>query len=150
MSFWHFLSQNDVVLTLHFFFFGNLPITKRRRFGQNWSKTASFWSSFHIPKTTSFGLVTAASKRRCFGPILSKTTSFCNVFKIKNKKETTSFYLPQRQNDVVSPAPKPKYRNLFLILACSERGEGKIGQPCRRRSLGSEISHENGDSGDGR
>ena len=142
------LGQNGVVLAFFepkrrrfgyaIFFFGNLPITKRRRFGKNWSKTASFWSSFHIPKTMSFGLVTAASKRRRFGPILSKTTSFCNVFKIKNKKETTSFYLLQRQNDVVSPAPKPKYKNLFLIPACSERGEGKTRHPGRRPLVGIE------------
>ena len=133
------LGQNDVILTFFepkrrrfgsaSFFFGILPIPKRRRFGQNWSKTASFWSSFHIPKTASFGLVTAASKRRHFGPVLSKTTSFCYVLK-NNKKEMTSFYLLQRQNDVVSPAPMPKYSVLFLVPVCFwAGGGGKTGPP---------------------
>ena len=104
----HFLEfclyQNDVVL--------DKTGPKRRRFE----------AAFTMPKTMSFGLVTAASKRRHFGPVLSKTT-FCYVFK-KNKKETTSFYLLQSQNDVVLAAPMPKYRTLFLVPVCTGEGGG--------------------------
>ena len=36
----------------------------------------------------------------------------------------TSFYLLQRQNDIVSPAPMPKYSVLFLVPGCFWAGGG--------------------------
>ena len=153
------LGQNGVVLSFFepkrrrfgsaiIFFFEILSILKRRRFGQNWSKTASFWSRFHIPKTTSFGLVIAASKRRRFGPVYTKTTSFCYVF--KNKKMKRRRFISSIDKPTSFRQPPCPNRGIYssFQFAAGERG-GRQGRLTGCRSFGSKSSHDFGAGGGG-
>ena len=135
-SFWPFLNQNDVVLSFANFFL-NLPITKRRRFGQIWSKTASFWVRKSCFKTTSFWVSESGPKRRRFGPVYTKTTSFCYVFK-KKKLEQRRFGQPSF----------PKKTPLFVVLILQTGG--KQGRFTGGRSFEWKSSDYFGASGDGR
>ena len=117
------LGQNGVVLS----FFE----PKRRRFGS----AIYLFEIMFIPK------------RRRFAVVLSKTTSFCYLFKNKKKKETTSFYLLQRQNDVVSPHRLPKNDFPYLSVQFAASGgrgrriggvDGGAGRQGRRSLVGIE------------
>ena len=89
----------------------------------------------------------------------SKRRRFVIYLKI-NKKETMSFYLLQRQNDVVSPRRLPK-NDFFpvrrsILQQFGGRGRGvdgrgrKRGSPTLQPLIASEISLDVGGSGDGR
>ena len=119
------LGQNGVVLSFFepkqrrfgsaYYFFEILPITKRRYFRQSCCKTASFWSSFHKPKTTSFWVSDS-----CF-----KTTPFCSSFVQNNA--VLLFILKKKRRRFISSRDKT---TSFHHVACP-----KTTSPVRRSNL---------------
>ena len=104
-------------------YFLKFCISKRRRFALRGFKTASFWISCHILKTTSFLFL-----------IHLNDVVLILHFKKKINNETTSFCLLQRRNDVVSATLKclkeelvPRFQ--ISICFCTEwgRGRGRVG-----------------------
>ena len=142
------LGQNGAVLSffepkrrrfgsaIYFFEIMHIPKRlKRHRFGQNCCKMASFWSSFHIPKTTSFWVSDSCFKTTSFCP---KRCRFAIYLKNKIKKKQRRFISSRDKTTSFHHAVCLKTTSPVRRSSLQRAGEGGGGRQGRRPLVGIE------------